>query len=114
MVSAETAKKEALALPEVTEQPHFHRIAFRANNRTFATLDEKAKDMNFMLTPVDQSAFCAFDKTVIHPVSGGWGRMGWTTAELSKISKANFKDILRTAYETVMAKPKTKARKPKK
>ena len=40
------------------------------------------------LTPVDQSVFCAFDKTIIYPVPGGWGKKGATYIDLKKIKKS--------------------------
>ena len=73
MVSIEMVKQLALSFPETDEHPHFHRTAFRVKKKIFATLLEKDHTLNLMLTPVDQSTFCAYDNTVIYPVPGGWG-----------------------------------------
>jgi len=50
------------------------------------------------LTPVDQSVFCSFDKSVIYPVPGRWGKKGATYIELTKIKKSMLKDALTMAY----------------
>ncbi|MEQ1678684.1 MAG: MmcQ/YjbR family DNA-binding protein [Chitinophagaceae bacterium] len=105
MVSIETVRELALSFPETDEHPHFERRAFRVKKKIFATLSEKDKTVSLKLTLHDQSVFCAFDKTVIYPVPGGWGRMGFTFVDLKKVRKAMFKDALTTAYCTV-APPK--------
>ena len=105
MVSIETARKMSLSFPETDKHPHFHRMAFRVKKKIFATLSEKDMTMSLKLTLVDQSVFCAFDNTVIYPVPGGWGRMGFTYVNLKKVKKAMFKDALTVAYCTT-APPK--------
>jgi len=104
MVSIDTVRQLALSFPETDEHPHFHLKAFRVKKKIFSTLDEKLKRVMVKLTPVDQSVFCAFDKTIIYPVPGGWGKKGATYIELSKAKKAMFKDALTTAYCTVAPK----------
>ena len=104
MVSIETVRQLALSFPETDEHPHFHLKAFRVKKKIFATLDEKLKRVMVKLTLVDQSVFCAFDKTVIYPVPGGWGRKGATYIELNRVKKAMFRDALITAYCTVAPK----------
>jgi len=94
----------ALALPGAIELPHFERASFRVNKRIFATLDEKKKIAVLMFSPIEQSVFCAFDKTIIYPVPGGWGRNGATIFELSKIKKAMLKDALTVVYNEIVSK----------
>jgi hypothetical protein len=57
-----------------------------------------------MLSPVDQSAFCAFDKTAIYPVPNAWGKKGATYVNLKKVKKSVLKDALNTAYQHVLSK----------
>ena len=101
MVTIEAVRRLALSFPETDEHPHFERKAFRVKKKIFATLSEKDKTLNLKLTLADQSVFCAYDKTVIYPVPGGWGRQGYTTVNLKKIKKSMLKDALTTAYCTV-------------
>jgi len=98
MVDIETVRRLALSFPETDEHAHFERKAFRVKKKIFATLSEKEKTVNVMLSPVDQSVFCSFDKTVIYPVPGGWGLKGATTVNLQKVKKSMLKDALTTAY----------------
>ena len=97
MVSVKTFRELALSLPEATEAPHFDRAAFKVK-KIFATLDEKAKIACVMLSPVDQSPFCTFDKNIIYPVPNKWGLQGATYIELSKVKKEMLLDALTSAY----------------
>ena len=98
MVSIDTVRQLALSFPETDEHPHFERKAFRVKKKIFATLSEKDMTLSLKLTLHDQSVFCSFDKSVIYPVPGGWGRMGFTFVNLKKVKKAMFKDALTVAY----------------
>ena len=98
MVSIATVRKMALSFPETDEHPHFDRRAFRVKKKIFATLSEKDMTVSLKLNLHDQSVFCAFDKTVIYPVPGGWGRMGFTYVNLKRVRKTMFRDALTVAY----------------
>ena len=106
MVTIATFRQMALSFPDVIELPHFDRASFRINKRIFATLSEKDNIAVLMFTPLQQSVFCAFDKTIIYPVPGGWGLKGSTIFELSRIRKEMLKDALSVAYEEKLAKKK--------
>ena len=93
-----------LAFPDVVELPHFDRASFRINKKIFATLLEKDSLAMVKLSPLDQSVFCAFDKTIMYPVPGGWGIKGATYINLKKIKKAMLKDALTVAYSMVAGK----------
>ena len=103
MISIKTFKQLALSYPGVTEYPHFDKTAFKVK-RIFATLDEKNKRACLMLSVIDQSVFCAFDKTIIYPVPNKWGKNGATYVELSKVRKAMLKDAMDQAYRRCMEK----------
>lgn len=104
MVSIATVRQMALSFPETDEHPHFERKAFRVKKKIFATLSENYMTVSLKLNLVDQSVFCAFDKSVVYPVPGGWGRMGFTLVNLKKVKKTMFADALKTAYCTVAPK----------
>lgn len=105
MVTVEEVRRLALSFPETDEHPHFERTAFRVKKKIFATLSEKDGNVSLKLTPADQSVFCSFDPSVIYPVPGGWGRMGFTFVNLKKVRKTMFRDALTVAFCTV-APPK--------
>ena len=108
MVSIETCIKLAVSFPEVLQQPHFEKESFRVNKKIFSTVDIENKRVVVKFSETDQSVFCAFDKTIIYPVSGGWGKQGWTIIELKKIKLSMLNDALTTSYCTV-ALPKLAA-----
>jgi hypothetical protein len=93
----------ALSLPGVIETPHFDRAAFKiVNKRIFATLHEVSKTANIMLSPVDQKAFCSFEKKIAYPVPNKWGLNGATTFEIVKAEPDFVKAALETAYYDVI------------
>lgn len=109
MVDTEIIRTKALSFAEAVEQPHFEKASFRVRKKIFATLDKNKKTLVLKFTPADQSAFSAFDDSVIYPVPGAWGRQGWTIVEFEKVEKDMFEDALTTSYCTVA--PKTLAAK---
>lgn len=105
MISIKQARQAALSLPETEEKSHFERPDFRVKNKVFSTLHADKNRMVVKLSAVDQSVFCSFNKEIIFPVPGGWGRQGWTFINLKKIKKEMLVDALTTAWKTV-APPK--------
>lgn len=98
MVNIEAVRQLALSFPQTDEHPHFHLKAFRVKKKIFATLDEKLARLMVKLTVEDQSVFCVFDRTIIYPVPGGWGKKGATHIELKNVKKLMLKDALTVAY----------------
>ena len=107
MVSIDVFRKLALSFEGAAEQPHFERTSFRAG-KIFATLDEKNSLACLVLSPVDQSVFCAFDKSVIYPVPNKWGKQGATYFNLKKVRKDMLKDAMTQAYERAVIKRNSK------
>ncbi|RZA02222.1 MAG: MmcQ/YjbR family DNA-binding protein [Sphingobacteriaceae bacterium] len=106
MISTETARQIALALPGTTEHPHFDKQAFKANKRIYATLWEKERLVMVKLSLIDQSVFSSFDSTIIYPVPNKWGLQGCTFIELDKVPHEMLEDALHTAWQTIMLKKK--------
>lgn len=104
MISIATFRKLSLSFPEAEELPHFESASFRVRKKIFATLSEKEHRACLKLTEVDQSVFCAFDKTVIYPVPNKWGKQGWTFIALNKVKKEMLTDALTSAYCNVAPK----------
>jgi len=104
MVTVAAARQLALSLPETEEKSHFETPDFRVKNKIFATIKADKQLMMVKLSAVDQSVFCSFDKAVIYPVPGGWGRQGATYIELKKVKKAMLLDALTMAWKQVAPK----------
>jgi hypothetical protein len=98
MVTIQTFRKIALAFPEAIELPHFDLASFRVRKKIFATLSEENHRAMLRLSEVDQSVFCSFNRDIIYPVPGTWGRQGCTYFELKNLNKEMLNDALRRAY----------------
>jgi hypothetical protein len=109
-MNAAAFRRLALALPDTTEAPHFDRAAFRTPRRIFTTLAADGASANLKLEPEHQALLVAQHPAAFQPVSGGWGRMGWTVVTLAAISAAELKGALAIAHG--LAQPP--AKKPKK
>ena len=101
MVTLEAARKAALSFPEAEEKSHFGKPDFRVKKKIFAVLHEDKNLMMVKLSLIDQNVFCSFDKEIIYPVPGGWGRTGCTFVNLKRIKQTMFKDALTTAWKNV-------------
>ncbi len=111
-VSAKRARELALSLENASSHPHFDRIAFRTPRRTFCTLASDGADVNFMFDLEQQREFCELAPHAISPVAGGWGRMGATRCDLSRIDLATFKQALIAAHARANTpRPKRATRK---
>ena len=108
-VTADVLRDLALALPGVTEVPHMERRAFRTTRRMFATVAADEASANLLFDPVLQAAWIEEAPAAFAPVSGGWGRMGYTTLVLPKLDAALVKRILADSH--ALAAPKAKPKK---
>jgi hypothetical protein len=105
MATAATLRRLALKLEGTTEAPHFDRQAFKAK-RIYVTLDVGGKTANFNFTPEEQEMKVAMYPEAFMPIPNKWGTSGWTTATLSKLSEAELKAALETAYGNGAGKAK--------
>ena len=106
---AARARKLLLRFDNVSEAPHFDRVAFRTPRRIFATLAGDGRDVNFMFDPLAQETFCEMAPRRLAPVAGGWGRMGWTRCDLKKVDEAVFVAAAEAAYDRA-SQPRNGAR----
>lgn len=106
MITIETARKLALAYPDVEEKAHFDRPSFRIKKKIFLVLWPVEKRGVVKLSPEDQSVFCDYDKSIFYPATGAWGRQGYTIIDLKKVKATMFKDALNLSWELVAPKKK--------
>ena len=97
MARAEDLRRIALALEGTSEAPHFDRSAFKVA-RIYVTLAADGRSANFKFTPDEQEFKCMMAPEVFAPVPNAWGRRGWTMAHLKKISIAELRSALETAW----------------
>ena len=97
MATAKDLRRLALKLEGTSEAPHFDRAAFKVA-RIYVTLAADGQTANFKFTPDEQDFKCMMAPEAFAPVPNAWGRQGWTTASLSKLSLPELKNALETAW----------------
>jgi hypothetical protein len=99
-------RRIALSLEGTTEAPHFDRIAFRVA-RIYATLAPDGRTANLKFTPDEQELKCLVAADAFAPVPNAWGRQGWTTATLSKLTATELRGALEMAWRHALPAKKT-------
>jgi hypothetical protein len=103
MSTGRDLRRMALALAGTAEAPHFDRTAFKVA-RIYVTLAADGRSANFKFTPDEQEFKCMMAPEAFAPVPNAWGRQGWTTANLSKLSAAELRNALETAWAHAVKK----------
>ena len=93
MVSEETCRRLALALPAAAESAHMGHPDFRVEGKIFATLWPAKRHAVAMLTPEQQEIMMGARPDAFTPAAGAWGRRGSTVIALDRVAE----DDLRTA-----------------
>ena len=112
MATAKDFRRIALSLEGTTEAPHFDRAAFMVS-RVHATLAGDSRTANFRFTPDEQEFKCLMMPEAFARIPNAWGSQGWTTGTLSKLTTADLRAALETAWQHAQTKPKRKARRAK-
>ncbi|MET0605830.1 MAG: MmcQ/YjbR family DNA-binding protein [Beijerinckiaceae bacterium] len=102
MATGKVLRRIALSLDGVTEAPHFDRTAFKVA-RIFVTLAADGKTANFKFSPDEQEFKCMLAPEAFSPAPNAWGRQGWTTATLSKLSVEELKQALDVAWSHALS-----------
>jgi hypothetical protein len=109
MATAADLRRIALSLAGTIEAPHFDRTAFKVA-RIYVTLAADGRTANFKFTPDEQEFKCMLASEAFAPVSGGWGKQGWTTAKLSALSAPELQDALETAWRHALPRKQSRRR----
>ena len=109
MATSADLRRIALSLPETTEAPHFDRAAFKVA-RIYVTLGADGKTANFKFTPDEQELKCLTAPEAFAPVPNAWGKQGWTTATLAKLTPGELKSALETAWRHAVSKARKSRR----
>jgi len=110
VATAKDLRRLALSLEGTTEAPHFDRAAFKAV-RIYVTLAGDGKTANFKFAPDEQEFKCMMAPEAFAAIPNAWGKQGWTTTTLSKLSVAELRAALAIAYAHGAAKTKAKRRR---
>jgi len=103
MATADDLRRIALSLDGTIEAPHFDRAAFKVA-RIYATLAADGRTANFKFAPDEQELKCITAPEAFAPVANAWGRQGWTTAQLDRLSEAELRHALEIAWRHALPK----------
>ncbi len=103
MATSDDLRRLALALPGTTEAPHFERAAFKVQ-RIYVTLAADGATANFKFTPDEQEMKVMLQPEAFAAVANAWGKQGWTTARLDKLSEADLAAALGDAHRHAVGK----------
>jgi hypothetical protein len=103
MATAKDFRRIALSLEGTTEAPHFERTAFKVR-RIYATLAPDGQTANLMLTPDEQALKCEVAPNAFSRIANAWGVRGATTAKLAKLTVAELRNALETAWQHAASK----------
>jgi len=109
MATARDLRRIALSLEGTEEHAHFDRAAFKARI-IYVTLAPGGKSANFRFSADAQALKCTVAPDAFSPVPGGWGRMGYTTGLLARLTIPELEAALRLAWEGARKKPPARRR----
>lgn len=96
-MNAKQARRLALALPQVSERPHFNRAAFRVEKKVFATLADDGKDLNVFVEHVQCEVMSAVDSKAYE--TRHWGKMPYLHVRLAAAKVRDVEALLESAWE---------------
>ena len=90
-------RRLALALPEASEQPHFHLTSFRVKGKIFATVAPDGSYMNVFVDDEQREIMVRVDPKAYETLL--WGKSGYLHVHLEKAKARDVKTLLRAAWE---------------
>lgn len=102
-------QKLALSMPEAEASSHFEVPDFRVAGKIFATAGRIDGKAVLKLTIDQQQLLCEAEPSMFEPVSGGWGKHGWTSLVLAKADAKTARSALWMAWRNTAPKKLLKA-----
>jgi hypothetical protein len=96
-MNAKQVRRLALALPEVSEHPHFNRAAFKVKKKIFATLADDGKDLNVFVEDVQCEVMTAVDSKAYE--TRHWGKTPYLHVHLAAAKARDVEVLLESAWE---------------
>jgi hypothetical protein len=96
-VNVREVRRLALALPEATEQPHFHLTSFRVKSKIFATVAPDGSYMNVFVDDALREIMVSVDPKAYE--TQWWGKSGYLHVHLAAAKARDVKTLLRAAWE---------------
>ena len=111
-VSVATFRKMALAIPDVSEAPHFDSEAFLTKGKIFATLNEGTGRVVVKLLLEQQEIMTTAEPDIFQRVPNYWGAKGWTWVHLKHADAKTVQSALALSVGNIN-QPRRGARKKK-
>jgi len=108
MATGKDLRRLALSLEGTAEAPHFDRAAFKVA-RIYVTLAADGRSANFKFTPDEQEFKCLLQPEAFTPVPNAWGRQGWTTARLARLTTTDLAAALEMAWRHALPSTRRKS-----
>ena len=86
-----------MALPEATEEPHFHLSSFRIKGKIFATLAPDGSYMNVFVDDEQREIMVNVDPKAYESLH--WGKIAYLHVHLAAAKARDLKTLLRCAWE---------------
>jgi hypothetical protein len=97
-MNADTVRKLATSLPDVTEEPHFHFTSFRIDGRIFATMPPSGVLLHVFVSEVDRELAVAAYPDVCEMLH--WGkRLVGVKIDLKAAADDLVETLVRAAYD---------------
>jgi hypothetical protein len=96
-VNVREVRRFALALPEATEEPHFHLTSFRVKGKIFATVAPDGSYLNVFVDDGQREIMVAVDPKAYETLK--WGKTAYLHVHLAAAKAADVKTLLRAAWE---------------
>jgi hypothetical protein len=96
-VNVREVRRLALALPEATEEPHFHLASFRVKGKIFATVAPDGSYMNVFVDDEQRELMVTVDPKAYESLQ--WGKIAYLHVHISAAKANDVKTLLRAAWE---------------
>ena len=97
-MNADAVRRFSLALPDVTEEPHFHFTSFRIAGRIFATMPPGDRLLHVFVPEEDREVAVAAHPDICESLQ--WGkRVIGVKIDLEAASESLVTDLIRAAYD---------------
>jgi hypothetical protein len=96
-VNVREVRRIALALPEATEEPHFHLASFRVKGKIFATVAPDGSYMNVFVDDEERELMVSVDPKAYE--SRKWGKIAYLHVHIAAANAKDVKTLLRSAWE---------------
>jgi hypothetical protein len=96
-VSAAGVRKLALALPEVTEQPHHDLTSFRVRGKIFATMPPEGGRLHVFVSGDQVASYCAEFPLAVEEL--WWGKkLSGCRVALARVDRALVRELLNESW----------------